>query len=372
MAVTAFGALQAAQKRVWANEVSMGGRDQNFWMSNGFVGRNTSDMTRPVHRITDLTPTERGRVCVMQLVADLRGDGIVGDNELTGNEEAMLNDAIEIRIDQLRQGVRSKGRMAEQETVIRFRTVAKDTLAFWLADTIDELMFLTAAGRAYTLKTDGSTRAASQLPSIAFGVDVVAPSTNRQMFAGSATSTATLTAADKMSWNLLVRACAFAKRKKLRPIRSGGKTWYAVIMSTEQMRDLKLDPTYQSITKTAGVRGDSNPLFNNAVAAVEGLVLYDHQKLCSTLGAAGGSKFGAGGNTDGAQALLMGAQALGFAQIGQAEWEEARENDYGNRPGIAYGRIFGMMKPQFKFPSDTEDTKEDFGLISIFTAAAAT
>lgn len=369
--LTAFGALSAAQKKVWATAVSIAGRDQMFWTANGFVGRNTSDMSRPVQRITELTATERGRVAVMQLVADLRGDGVVGDNELTGNEEQMVNDAIEIRIDQLRNGVRSKGRMAEQETVIHFRGMAKDKLGYWLADTVDELMFLTAAGRSYALTTGGATRAASQLPSLQFAADVVAPSANRQIFQGVATSSATLSATDKMSWSLIVRACTMAKRKRLRPIRSSGKGYYALVVSSEQLRDLKLDPTYQSIVSRAGARGENSPLFNNSVANVDGVILYDHNKVYNTLGAAGGSKFGAGGAIDGAQACLLGAQALGFATIGDASWEEAEVNDYKNRPGIAYGRIFGMLKPQFKYSTVDEDTREDFGMISVFTAAAA-
>ena len=45
----------------------------------------------------------------MQLVLDLQNDGVVGDNELEGNEEAMVNDAQTITIDQLRHGVKSKG-----------------------------------------------------------------------------------------------------------------------------------------------------------------------------------------------------------------------------------------------------------------------
>src|SRR5713101_4282999 len=145
MAATAFGALSTAQKKVWATEVTIAGRDQNFWMSNGFVGKNTADMSRPVQRITELTETEGGKFAIMQLVAELQNDGVVGDNQLTGNEESLINDSIQIQLDQIRHGVRSRGAMAEQETVLRFRTLAKDKLAFWLANTIDELMFLTAA-----------------------------------------------------------------------------------------------------------------------------------------------------------------------------------------------------------------------------------
>lgn len=368
---TNFGALSAAQKRLWASDVTIAGRDQNFWHSNGFVGRNTSDMTRPVHRITDLTQTERGLVCVMQLVAELQGDGVVGDNRLEDNEEELINDAIEIRVDQLRNGVRSKGRIAEQSTVIRFRNVSRDKLGFWLADTIDEMMFLTAAGRAFDLTTGGAARVKSQLPDIAFAADVKPASPNRIIYAGSATAENNITAADKMNWNLIVRACAYAKRKRIKPIRSSGKGYYAITMSTEQCRDLKTDNTYQTLVAKAERRGGNNPLFNNAMAVVDGAILYEHPKVYSTLDALGGARWGAAGTVHGAQASLLGAQALGFAQIGNAEWEESDNTDYKNRPGVAYGRIIGMLKPQYKSIYD-DLGKEDFGLLSIKTAAAET
>lgn len=371
MAATDFGALSEADKRVWSARIWKAGRDQNFWMSNGFM---SSDMNSPIQRIDDLTETERGRECVMQLVADLQGDGVVGDNILEGAEEAMFNDSLVIKIDQIRHGVRSKGRMAEQATVIRFRTVGREKLGFWLADKIDELLFLTAAGVTYDKKLDGTTRAASQLPSLAFNADVTAPSSGRVIYAGAATSTATLTAADKMNWNLIVSAQAVAKRKRIKPIRSGGRDYYAMVISTEQARDLKSDSTYQTLVSKAGPRGDSNPLFKGALAVVDGVILYDHQKVYNTLGLASGSKWGAGGAVDGAQAMLMGAQALGFAKIGNADYNESDNTDYKNRPGMAIGTVIGMVKPRYKSLFDLSGgapTTQDFGLLSIYTAAAA-
>lgn len=114
MAVTDFGALQSAVKRVWAAEVWKAGRDESFFFANGFVGSSDSDMNSVIQRVTKLTETERGLECVMQLVLDMQTDGIVGDNELDGNEEALINDSQTIRIDQLRNGTKNKGEMAEQ------------------------------------------------------------------------------------------------------------------------------------------------------------------------------------------------------------------------------------------------------------------
>lgn len=366
---TNFASLSTAQKRVWSAEIWQAGRDLNFWMSNGFVGDSTGSI---IQRVKELTETERGRICTMSLVGDIVGDGVAGDNVLSGNEVAMWSDTIEIRLDQLRNGVRSSGRMGEQATVIRFRTVGKDKLSFWLADKIDEMMFLTAAGIAYSLNLDGSTRsAASQLPSLAFASDVAAPSSGRKMYAGSATSTASLTASDKVTWNFLVSLQAYAKRKRIKPVRSGGREYYVAMLSTEQCRDLKVDSNYQTIVSRAGPRGDNNPLFKGAVAVVDGLIIYDHQKVPNTLGLASASKWGSGGLVDGAQGMLMGAQAMGFAQIGSLMVEESDTTDYKNRPGMSIGRIMGLLKPQFRSVFDS-DTRQDFGVLSFYTAAGAT
>lgn len=364
---TDFGGLTAAQKKVWSGKLWQQFRDESFFMSNGFVSQG---LNTPIHRVTELTKTARGLECVMQIVNDLEGDGTAGDNDLNGSEEAMVNDAQTIKIDLLAHAVKSKGQMSEQATVIRFREQAKDKLGFWLPDKIDEMMFLTASGRSYTLNTDLSTRGTSQLPSLAFAADVAAPSTNRVKYAGSATSEATLTASDKMSWNLCVTAKTYARRQGVRPIRQGGKEYYAMVMSPEQRRDLLLDSTYQTIVARAAEKGSKNPLFNNALAVVDGLILYEHRKVINTSGLTSGvDKWGSGNTVEGAQALLLGACALGFTTLGGGEWLEGDSNDYGRKPAVGYQQMLGILKPKFK-PTATSSTQEDYGVIQVKTAAA--
>lgn len=381
MAVTDFGQLSTARKIVWAQEVWKAGRDQSFWFANGFIGKNDADMNSVIQRVTKLTETERGYECVMQLVLDMQSDGIVGDNELEGNEEALQNDAQTILIDQLRNGNKSKGEMSEQATVIRFRQQSKDKLTFWLSDKLDELMFLTVSGVAYTSTYNLATRSGSQLPSLTFANSVTSPSSNRTLYAGTATSTATLTTSNTMNWATLVEANTLAAERRLRPIRDGGRNYYAVVLHPRQRRDLVLDPTYQTIVRSAESRSSKNPLFKGAIANVDGLVIHYHPKVVNTSGLTPGSKWGSGGTIDGAQGLLLGAQAGGIATLGSMFWREAVLTDYGNRPGIGVGRKIGMLKPQFLSiydpssgalgPTPGGATRQDFGVISLYTAAAA-
>ena len=375
MATTDFGAASALRVKEWSLTVTMQGRDDSFWFSNGFVSASTADQNKPIQRVTELSKTKRGLECVMPMAMDISADAaVVGDNLLDGNESAIDTDYQAIRVDQIRFATKSAGEMSEQSTVLNFRTQSKDKLAFALSDVTDELGFLTAAGRAYTLNTDGTTRGTSQLPSLTFAADVAAASTNRVIYAGSATSEATLTAADKMSWDLIIQAKAMAKRKRIRPIRMGGRSFYIMVMSTEQCRDLEQSPDYKTLQAQAMPRGLDNPLFTNAKKVVGDVVIHDHQKVFNTLGLSSGSRWGSGSTVHGAQAMLLGAQALGFAEItgdtGAGWRENPGSNDFGNRQSIGYGRKMGLLKPQYKSKYNS-NTREDFGILSVKTAAAA-
>lgn len=371
MAVTAFGALTALQKTLFGESVTRSGRDENFWFRNGFVGKSSSDMNKPVHLITEVTETTRGSQAIMPFVRDLDIGGVPGDNILTGNEDEIVADSLQVNYDQLRKGVRRKGRMDEQKTVLRFRREARNVLVFWWAETVDELLFLTASGVSYsntTTSADGSDR---RLDELAFAADVTAASTNRAKYAGSATSTADITSTDTITWDGIVNTCAFMKRKRLRPIREGGKSYYCVVLSTEQARDLKKDSDYQTINKDGNLRGSAkNPLFTGALSVVDGVILHEHNKVFSTLDAASGSKWGASGTEDGARAIFFGAQALAFARIGSSYWDEADDTDYKNRPGFATGGKIGMRKSVYQSRYD-DDGDEDFGTVILDSAAAA-
>ena len=372
MATTDFGKLSTAVKKLWIDKLDEHFMDEWFWSRNGMLGRSSTDTGSIMTNVKEFTETERGDVAVMHLVPDLVDDGTPGDETLDGREEEMEVETQEIRIDQLRHGVRRKGRMAEQRTVVRFRVTARKKLTRWRAEILDKLGFLTVAGIPYTKELNGATRpASSRLPALAFAADVSAPTSRRKFFAGTATSTATLTASDTISWNRLIEIKAQARRELIHPVQASGMDTYVVCMSTEQARDLKKDPNYQTAVANAKQRGDGNPLFKNAFAYPDGLILYDHTKVPTTLGLASGAKWGASGTVDGAQALLLGAQAIGFANLGSTmDWVEDPDKDYKNKPGISVGGIFGFKKPKWT-RKEQDPNPQDYGVISFYTAAAA-
>lgn len=371
MALTNFAALTNEQLTGWERDIWKAARNLSFL--NNFAG----EMGAMVHRVTELTESEKGARAVMTLVADAEGDGVAGDNTLEGNEEALRSFDQVIQIDQLRHAHRSKGRMAEQRSVVKFRKEAKDTLAYWLADRWDQMGLLTLSGVAYSQTNRGASRVGSQLVDLSFAADVTAPSTNRYTrwdattgLITSGASNADLVTADTPTWAMLVNLKAYAVDQYIKPLRtSGGIDCYAVMMTPRGIAKLKQDTQFLEAWKLAQERGAGNPIFKGTGHGpngfyIDGLFICEYRHVYNTTGAASGSKWG-GGTVDGQRVVLAGAQALGMADIGMPRWVE-KEFDYNNQPGISVGKICGFKKPVFR--SAITGTDEDFGVIVCDTA----
>lgn len=369
MALTNFALLTNEQKTVWSMDLWKQARNSSF--INQFLGKDSNSM---IQHVTELKKTEKGARAVITLLTDIEGDGIAGDRTLEGNEEALKSFDQVIRIDQLRHAHRNEGRMADQKSIITFRENARDQLAYWLADRMDQLAFLSLAGIGFNFKTSGGTRTGSDLQYLEFAGDVVAPTSKRYgRFNGTSkliewgTGSGSVAAADKPSWNMLVQAKAYAKDNYIRGVRGdGGKESYHVFLSPQAMAALKLDPDYMAnLRYSSSVKANDN-LFSGDTVNIDGLVLHEFRHVPNTRLAASGSKYGAGGAVDGCQVLFCGAQALGMADIGAPEWQE-KGFDYENQQGISTGKILGFKKPQF-YTQYSGGTTEDFGVISLYVA----
>ncbi|WP_018609497.1 N4-gp56 family major capsid protein [Uliginosibacterium gangwonense] len=369
MAQTNFALLTNEQKTVWSLDFWRQARNLSY--VNKFLGKDANSL---IQHITELKKTEKGARAVITLLADLEGDGVVGDRTLEGNEEVLKSYDQVIQIDQLRNANRHEGRMADQRSVVNFRENSRDKLAYWLSDRIDQLAFLTLAGKAYSYATNGKTRIGSDLKNLEFAKDVTPPSAKRIFRWNNASKlieqgggSNTVAAADTPSWELFVQLKAYAKENYMRGIMAdGGEETFHAFLSPMAMSRLKLDPTYIANLRYAQQRGAQNELFTGSSVKIDGIYLHEFRHVPNTRLAPAGSKFGSTGTVDGCQVLFCGAQALGMADIGNPEWVE-KEFDYDNQPGISVGKILGFLKPQFT-TQYSDGTKEDHGVISAFVA----
>lgn len=363
MAMTNFGLLTSEQLTVWQRDTWHAAR--NFSFINRFLG---TDENSIIQRVTELKQSEKGARAVITLVADLEGDGVVGDRTLEGNEEALKSYDQVIRIDQMRHANRHEGRLAEQKSVVNFRKESKNVLAYWLADRMDQLAFLTLSGVAYTYKNNGATRSGSDFPYLEFGADVSAPSDKRatrwDAVSGLITSSVATTdvdVADTITWQSLVDLRAYAKEQYVRGVREkGGEETFHVFMTPSCMARLKMDQDYMLNLRHAQPREAGNPLFSGSSVKVDGLYLHEFRHVFHS------STWG-GGAVSGCQVLFCGAQALGMADIGDPIWVE-KEFDYDNQPGISAAKMLGFLKPKFRSIYAGNTTPQDFGVLSMYVA----
>lgn len=242
---------------------------------------------------------------------------------------------------------------------------------------MDQLAFLTLSGISYAYANDGSARTSSAFSNLAFASNVSAPTANRgyrvtssggspSTYTGLATAaTGSVTATDIFTYQAVVDIVTKAKTNYIKPLMAGGKEYYVAFVRPEQLAQLKKDADFQRAVVTGMPRGEDNPFFSGGTVTVDGLVIHEHRLVYNTKGALSGSKWGAAGTVDGARALICGAQALGFADLGSPEWSEKWFN-YDSSPGINVDKMFGFLKPQFY--SIYNKSVEDFGVMTVDSA----
>lgn len=361
---TNFAALAPQAKVVWSRQVWKNARDMAFITK--FTGAGDNNV---IQRITELTKTEKGERVVMQLLADLVEDGVVGDDEREGEEEAMQSYSTQIDIDLISHGVRNKGKLADQKAVIVFREHGRDRLAYWLANRMDQLAFLTLSGISYAFKNDGAARV-GPFASLAFASQVTAPTTGRyRNWNGSALTTgdtSVIASTFVPTYKMVVDQVAFCKDHYIKGLGAGGKEYYVQFVKPGTLAQLKKDSDYQrAVTHVAAKDGLNSPWFTGGVVTIDGVVFHEHRLVYSTKGAASGSKWGSGSTVDGTRNLMCGAQALGMADLGPAEWNE-KTFQYGSSQGINVDKMFGLLKPRYTSIYDAS-TVQDFGVFATDT-----
>ena len=377
MALTNFAALTQEQLTLWQRDVWRQARNHSYLTR--FMGDGPNSM---IQRITQLKKDKKGSRAVITLLAELTGDGVAGDRQLEGNEEAMQTFDQVIRIDQLRHATRHLGRMADQKSVVEFRRNAKDVLSYWQADRHDQIGFLALSGIPLSVHNNGAPRVGSDMVNLEYAADIQTLSPYRRLrwngtskALESNASTASVATTDVPMWELFIELKAYAKTHKIRGVNAGGEETYHVFLSPRAMARLKLDEKYMLNLRHAQEKGNKNPLFTGNTVKIDNLYIHEYEHVYNTSGASGAvlipkggplhSKWGSTGDVDGCQVLFCGAQAMGFADIGDPYWDE-EGYDYGNSQGIAVGKISGFLNP--KFMSPVTGSVEQHGMLSCYVA----
>lgn len=294
----------------------------------------------------------KGTSIEVSLLMPLNGAGILEDNTLEGNEEKMNYRSCNVYLSRVRNAVRLAGRFEEQKTQEKMRSDMRKVLSNWLARYIDLSIFSVLTGTNPPFYTGVST----PLP-----YTVEAPTSDRILYAGSASSESGITTADVFDTSLIGKARRMAQEDELtavQPIRVDGRETYVMVIDPYQARDLRKDPKWLEAQEHANIRGEKNPIFSGAMGVYEGVVIHEHLRVPRTNTGSSGATVG--------HALFLGAQACIFAEGEAPRWTE-ETFDYENQYGVSIDRMFGLKKAQFKYDG-TNFT--DFGVINVLTSSA--
>ncbi len=318
MAVNVIATGDALTRKLWAKEILIEAQKEIFW------GRAMGKGPNNIIEVKEDLMKEKGDQITYGLYMKLSGAGISGDSTLEGNEEDPTKFSDAITVDQKRNAVRLAGALTEMRPAYDLRSVAKELLKIWLAETIDSDIFTAFAG-----------------------------SPTKVLRPGSATSKATLVATDLLTLSLGSKGRVLAGKlsPRILPIGVGGGLGYMAVIHPDNEYDLKVnDANWQLAMKDAMAPGTSNPLFTGSVGVYDMIAYHSHVNIGTF--ADGGS----GSDQDGSTCLFLGRQAMVFAWAKKPFWTE-KEFDYGNQVGFATGAIWGQNKSVFN--------SEDYAMIAL-------
>lgn len=359
---TTVGVNSPLAVKRWATLLATDVDKASYW-NDRFVGDGKNSV---IQRLVDLEE-DAGDTIKFDLAMRLRGGMTFGDNLVEGSEEQLTFYSDQVLIDQARKGASAGGKMSRKKTIHNLRTTAKEMTAEYVAEWLDEGYFVYLSGDAAfsAINQDG------KFTKPFAGNAVTAPDADHILFGGAATSKASLTAADKMSFAFLERVSVKPTMMnavnpdvvQLSPVSVDGGKRFIVLMSPFQAHALRTETGDLSWSKVqqalATSEGRASPICRGGLGMINDLVLHQHASVRRF------GDYGAGSNVGAARALLLGRQA-GVVAYGAAgngtrmTWVE-KLADADNLVNIYAGLIVGIKKTQFN--------GKDFGVVALDTAA---
>ena len=316
-------------------------------------------------------PNAAGDTVYTTLLVNLTGDGVAGDTQLQGNEEALTLHRQTVTINQLRQGVKSDGRMTNQRTYINFQKEARQVLQKWGSDTLDFWNANQLAGISTGLVSNNKAGMQTPTaPSSATGNTriIYGPST----FTTEASLSVSHTADKFFRVTMLDTATAIAATATpaIEPVQTGNGPKYIAVLHPFQIMDLR---TYAAAGVVSwydynkaivqGGSGRGKDLIGNPARGALGeynnvLIFSDHRipLAPSTSRVRRGIFMGAQAGSVAFGADSAGAQNLRFRY-------DEQEEDYKNRIGIDVRLMGGLKKNVYN--------SIDHGVIVMSSYAAA-
>lgn len=308
--------------KIWVSKIQKEGEKEN-WVAK----LTAKDGSNVIHKNTDLV-NKKGDTITFGLKMELEGDGVVDNDTLKGNEEALIVYDFSVSIHQYRQAV-SSTEWDTQKPMYEQWPEIKDSLVTWYGNW-QEKMFVTKM--------------------------TASPTAGEFISAASAGTEAAITANDKLTCALISKAKRKAQMHdpKVIPVKVDGVDTYIFLVGTWAARDLKADPVWIAAQQSAGVRDAmKNPIFSGAIGMWDGVAVYEWERIKNTLTGAT--------NANVVHNLMLGKQACCYA-IGRNMWNISDSDDYGNVLGQGVAFWGSINKAIYN--------SKDYGVIQVMTGGA--
>lgn len=373
----------------------------NSFDKNKADPRKQSQRGAPIVRVNDLTK-DKGDEVEMDLFYELDGEPAIGDEEIDGKIEGIDKTEWKIKIDQVRKGVSSGGRMTRQRTKHDLVSIAKSLMGPWWSKFDDQvtLVHLSGArgdtnGRRWIVPEATNPRFARMMVN-----EVSPPTYDRHVIGGDANSFETIDSADiftlrevdKMRLILDEQDCPIQPiQYRDDPMKGGESDFFLLGVSPRQWANFSASTdaiyggnAFRQLVAAAHERGSKfkHPLFYGDCAMWNGILIKKLERaihfntgstvdVCQNNTEATATQVTAG--TEIERALLIGAQALGFAmgmsgkpsKGGSYFTLHTETKDHGNKQEHSIAAMMGKKKVRFR---GSDGRINDFGVMALDTA----
>jgi N4-gp56 family major capsid protein len=343
MANTAFGINHPLAVKLYSEKLFREALKETY------IGRFIGNSSTSLIQLKTDTQKGAGDKITYGLRMQLANPGVSGDNTLEGNEEALSFYSDSLTIDQIRNAVKSQGKMSEQRVPYSMREEARMALTDWLSNSLDTSFFNQITGNTGETDTRKTGMQSVTAPTAAASAG---DGISRIIVGGSQDAEGSLSATTSHAITLRDLDVAVARAKTMspvmKPLRMKGEDYFVAFIHPYQAYQLRGQTNtgqWADIQKAAMQGGNitGNPIFTGALGVYNGVILHESTRIPNTTGMADNSVYRRG--------VLCGQQAAAVA-FGQdngpnrTTWNE-KMFDFGNQLGVAAGVIYGLKKTIF-------------------------
>jgi len=347
-----FTPANALTVKRWAEKGSRDGERKLLWAPMMY-GDNPNAMRNPgynklvrgaIEVITDFQGKTGDRVTIPN-VRVVEGRGVHNDAILRGSGAPQALDSMDVYFENVAHQVLSGGKLSERRIALDFRRTVRRSLTDWYHRKVEESIILALWGLTSWYRGTNTTpqnygplrnfnnsgETHSMLNAIqAFDSDHI-------MYAGDATSDATLDSSDVMSAQLITKMETKAMEDldiPLEPLMTeDGEECFGLVLSNKQLEDLSYDEDFVR-RNTQVVPRDGNPLTKRAIGKYSNTYIIPYAKCLQPI-------------VNVTRAIFFGANCLKFAKVDEMEFFEDFADDAKRRVALSVGGAWGVAPAYF-------------------------